>query len=125
MSVEAASLFDKPGQPVLGGASDWAQGVLGGSLATSLCVIAIAVLGLLLLTGRLRVRRSVEVVLGCFLLLGAGLLATELQQLGQGVAGEQATGAGDEQIIVPTQPAAQPPPPAHYDPYAGASLRRD
>ena len=123
MSVEAASLFDKPGQPVLGGASDWAQGVLGGSLTTSLCVIAIAVLGLLLLTGRLRVRRSVEVVLGCFLLLGAGLLATELQQLGHVVTGEEA--AGGEQVILPEARVTPPPPPAHFDPYAGASLRRD
>lgn len=123
MGVEAASLFDKSAQPVLGGASEWMQGALGGSLATSLCVIAIAILGLLLLIGRLQVRRSVEVVLGCFLLLGAGLLADELQQLGQGVAGDQAFGG--EQIIIPQTSATQPPPPAHYDPYAGASLRRD
>ena len=123
MNVEAASLFDKPVQPMLGAASEWTQGMLGGSLATSLCVIAVAILGLLLLTGRLHFRRSIEVVLGCFLLLGAGLLATELQQLGQGVAGEQT--AGGEQIIVPQAPPTQPPPPAHYDPYAGASLRRD
>jgi type IV secretory pathway VirB2 component (pilin) len=123
VSVEAVSLFDQPAQPVLGAAGEWTQGVLGGSLATSLCVIAIAIFGLLLLAGRLQVRRSVEVVLGCFLLLGAGLLAAELQQLAGGVAGEQ--GTGGEQIIVPQTPAAQPPPPANYDPYAGASLRRD
>jgi type IV secretory pathway VirB2 component (pilin) len=123
VSAEAASLLDKPGQPVLGAASGWTQGVLGGSLGTSLCVMAIAILGLLLLAGRLQLRRSVEVVLGCFLLLGAGLLATELQQVAVGAAGEQ--GAGGEQIIVPEQQATQPPPPAHYDPYAGASLRRD
>jgi type IV secretory pathway VirB2 component (pilin) len=123
MTVAAASLFDKPVQPVLGGASDWIQGALGGSLATSLCVIAIAILGLLLLAGRLRVRRGVEVVLGCFLLLGAGLLAGQLQQL----AGS-ATGSGDaggEQVILPQAMPTQAPPPANYDPYAGASLRQD
>ena len=75
MSIAAASLFDRPAEPVLGTSSSWIEGVLGGTLATSLCVIAIAILGLLLLAGRLRVRRSTEVVLGCFLLLGAGLLA--------------------------------------------------
>ena len=123
MTAEAASLFDKPAQPVLGGASEWVQGVLGGSLATSLSVIAIAILGVLLLIGRLQVRRSVEVVLGCFLLLGAGLLAVELQQL----AGRAADGGltSGEQIIVPQAQPSPPPPPAHYDPYAGASLRRD
>ena len=123
MSVEAASLFDKPGHPILGAVGEWTQGMLGGSLATSLCVVAIAILGVLLLTGRLQVQRSLEVVLGCFLLLGAGLLATQLQQLAGGVAGEQ--GTGGEQIIVPQTSAAQPPPPTNYDPYAGASLRRD
>ncbi len=123
MTAESASLFDKPGQPVFGVASEWTHGVLGGSLATSLCVIAIAVLGLLLLTGRLQVRRSVEVVLGCFLLLGCGLLAAQLQQLAGGVAAGQ--GAATEQIIVPQQVPTQLAPPAHYDPYAGASLRRD
>lgn len=122
MSVAAASLFDKPAEPVLGGASEWTQGVLGGSFATSLCVIAIALLGLLLLAGRLHVRRGVQVVLGCFLLLGAGLLAGELQQVAGSVAGE---GSGEEIIIPAPTAAPSPPPPANYDPYAGASLRHD
>jgi type IV secretory pathway VirB2 component (pilin) len=123
VTVAASSLFDRPAQPILGAASEWTQGVLAGSLATSLCVIAIAILGLLLLAGRLRVGRSVEVVLGSFLLLGAGLLASQLQQLAGSVAGADASGR--EQIIVPETPSPPPPPPANYDPYAGASLRRD
>lgn len=123
MTVAAESLFDKPAGPVLGAASDWTRGLLGGSLATSLCVIAIAILGFLLLTGRLRVRRSVEVVLGCFLLVGAGLLAVQLQQLAGGAVGSGA--AGRETIILPQATPTQAPPPASYDPYAGASLRRD
>ena len=122
MTVAAASLFDKPAQPVLGGAGEWTQGVLGGSLATSLCVIAIAIFGLLLLAGRLRVRRGVEVVLGCFLLLGAGLLAAQLQNLAGSAAGSERV---SEQIILPEPTPIKPPPPANYDPYAGASLRRD
>jgi type IV secretory pathway VirB2 component (pilin) len=122
MTVAAASLFDKPAHPILGGASEWTQGVLVGSMATSLCVIAVAILGLLLLSGNLRVRRGAEVVLGCFLLLGAGLLAAQLQPLAGGAAGES---SGVEQIIVPEPAITQPPPSANYDPYAGASLRRD
>ena len=123
MTVAAASLFDKPAEPVLGAASAWTQGVLGGTLATSLCVVAVAILGLLLLAGRLRVRRGVEVVLGCFLLLGAGLVAAQLQELARGAAG--AAGNGAAQVILPDAPPTPPPPPANYDPYAGASLRRD
>jgi type IV secretory pathway VirB2 component (pilin) len=122
MTVAAASLFDKPAQPILGSASEWTQGVLGGSLATSLCVIAVAILGLLLLSGRLRARRGVEVVLGCFLLLGAGLLASQLQKLAGTTDDED---AGSEQIIIPQAPQTPPPAPANYDPYAGASLRRE
>ena len=123
MTVAAASLFDNPVQPVLGAASAWTQGVLGGTLATSLCVIAVAFLGLLLLAGRLGLRRGVEVVLGCFLLLGAGLVATQLQQLAGNAAGTASRGG--EQIIISDTPPTPPPPPANYDPYAGASLRRD
>ena len=123
MSLAAASLFDRPAQPVLGTASEWTQGTMGGTLATALCVIAIAILGFLLLTGRLQVRRSAEVALGCFLLLGAGLLAAQLQQLAGSAAG--ANTAEREQINVPEPAETQAPPPANYDPYAGASLRRD
>jgi type IV secretory pathway VirB2 component (pilin) len=119
MSVAAASLFDRPAEPVFGTSSSWVEGVLGGTLATSLCVIAVAILGLLLLAGRLRVRRGTDVVLGCFLLLGAGLLAAQLQQLAGGVAA-----GGGEQVIVPEAQPTQAPPPANFDPYAGASLRR-
>jgi type IV secretory pathway VirB2 component (pilin) len=120
--VATASLFDKPARPVLGAAGDWTQGVLGGTLATSLCIIAVAILGLLLLAGRLRVLRGVQVVLGCFLLLGAGLLTAQLQQLVADA--ERGAGIGGEQIIVP-EPPHTPPRPANYDPYAGASLRGD
>ena len=123
MTVVAASLFDKSSQPAFGPASDWTQAVLGGMLATSLCVIAIALLGLLLLVGRLPIRRGMEVVLGCFLLLGAGLLVAELQHLTGGAA--RTTGDGREQIIVLADTPSPPPPPATYDPYAGASLPSD
>jgi type IV secretory pathway VirB2 component (pilin) len=123
MSIGAASLFDRSPQPVLGAAGEWTQGLLGGTLATALCVIAVAILGFLLLSGRLQVRRSVEVVLGCFLLLGAGLLAVQLQQLASGAG--RASVASTEQIIVSEYAESPELPPAEYDPYAGASLRRD
>jgi hypothetical protein len=54
----------------------------------------------------LQVRRSVEVVLGCFVLLGAGLLAEPFQQLSAGAAGTDQAGA--EQIIIPAPPETAP-----------------
>ena len=123
MSLARASLFDAPPRPVLGAAGEWTQGALGGSLATALCIIAVAILGLLLLSGRLQVRRSVEVALGCFLLLGAGALAVQLQQLASGAGGAEAMGG--EQVILPAPSETPRLPPASYDPYAGASLRQD
>jgi type IV secretory pathway VirB2 component (pilin) len=44
----------------------------------SLCVIAMAVPGMLMLTGRLPLRRGAQVILGCFLLLGSTTLADGL-----------------------------------------------
>lgn len=119
----AASLFDRPAGAVLGSASEWTQGTLGGTLATALCVIAVAMLGLLLLAGRLHVRRGVEVVLGCFLLLGAGSLAALLQETADGTV--ETGRSGREVVVTPAQELREPLPPASYDPYAGASLRQD
>jgi len=123
VTLAPVSLFDKPIQPVLGGASEWVRGLLGGTLATSLCVIAIALLGFLLLAGRLRVPRSVEVVLGCFLLLGAGLVAAQLQRLASSATGAGARGG--EEVIMPTLSPPEPPRSRNYDLHAGASLPRD
>ena len=113
------SLFDPPGTSPLAEAMRWITDTLFGTVAVSLCVIAVAVLGLMMLTGRLPVRRGLEVVLGCFVLLGAPVIAGAF--IG-GVQGEVAP--------LPLPPPTAPParaelPPADYDPYAGASLRRD
>ena len=88
-----------------------------------LCVIAVALLGFMMLSGRMPLRRGLQVVLGCFMLLGASTIAAGLQQLGEDVRTDRA-GA---QIIVPNEGLAnrRPLPPTNYDPYAGASLRRD
>lgn len=113
------SLFDPPATSPLAEAVEWLTGTLFGTVAVTLCVIAVAVLGLMMLTGRLPVRRGLEVVLGCFVLLGAPVIA-----------GAFIGGAEGEVAPLPPPPPPAPParaelPPADYDPYAGASLRRD
>lgn len=119
----SVSLFDQSPRPIAGGAGDWIMGILSSPLATSLCVIAVAMLGMMMLRGRIPIRQGMQVVLGCFLLLGASTVAAGLQQFGEGARGEQA----GETIIVPADDlvSRRPLPPARYDPYAGASLRRD
>lgn len=109
------SLFDQPAAPILGAASDWVTGTLMGSVANNLCVIAVAFVGLLLLTGRLAIREGVKVAVGCFVLLGAPVIAAELRIATNGINPE--TGFRTEDTALP--------PPSTYDPYAGASLLQD
>jgi type IV secretory pathway VirB2 component (pilin) len=116
-----ASLFDTPSAPVLASATDWASGTLFGGLAAGLCVLAVAFVGVLLMTGRLAIRDGIRTVVGCFVLLGAPVLAGGLLE----AAGAAVPAAGPG---VPVIEAAAPPaplPPADYDPYAGASLRQN
>ena len=61
----------KPVESSLG----WIENVLFGQVALTLCVIAVAFIGALMLTGRLPVKRGMMVVIGCFVLLGAPLIA--------------------------------------------------
>lgn len=121
MSLQG-SLLDAPlGEPIAD-SMGWVSGLLTGSLAVGLAVIGFALLGFLLLTGRIDLRRSGRVVLGAFLLFGTPLIVVGLMQIGS--ASEAAN------VVLPVvtaeQETSRPPlPPANYDPYAGASLRRE
>ena len=119
--LSSASLFAaRPADP-LGDAVDWMTGTLLGTVATSACVIAIAFVGFQMLGGRLPVRRGLQVIVGCFLLLGAPLVAASLSGAWQRNAAPPVPPPATEQ---PDNPRGDLPP-ADYDPYAGASLRRD
>lgn len=117
----SASMFDRTAGSPLVDAVNWLSGALLGSVATILCVLAIALVGLMMLSGRLPVRRGFYVVIGCFLLLGAPLVAVTFTGLWQ-----QSPPASPPIVVAaePVEPRADLPP-ANYDPYAGASLRRD
>lgn len=103
--------------PGLLDAIQWIESLMLGSLATIAATLAVAVIGFLLLEGRMDWRRSARTIVGCFLIFGAPLIAAGL--------------------LVPTHPSAPnmshlaveaevPPPPPRapqqYDPYAGAAL---
>ncbi|MFL0357747.1 TrbC/VirB2 family protein [Erythrobacter sp. GH1-10] len=71
-----SSLLEPVGSAAIGSSVDWMSALMFGSLAFALCVIAVAFVGMLMLTGRFAVREGMRVTLGCFILLGAPAVAT-------------------------------------------------
>ena len=65
------SFSDPAGSGALVSAVGWLEGTLLGTIATVVAVIAVAVVGFMMLTGRINWRYGVTVVLGCFILFGA------------------------------------------------------
>ena len=82
-SVHAQSM-DPAGSNVIVGALSWMQGTLMGTLATVAAVIAIAAVGFMMLTGRLNWRYGATVVVGCFVLFGAGAIVSGIRQTATG-----------------------------------------
>jgi len=113
-------------QGALHDAGTWIIDLLQGPIAVSFAVIAIGGLGILLLQGRLPVRRGMTVILGCFLLFGAPAIARGLL-LSSALVGAPAQVA--EQPVIQL-PAFEVPigrkevPQVESDPYAGASVAR-
>lgn len=80
------SLVDPAGSGVVVSAVRWLEGTLLGTVATVVAVIAVATVGLLMLTGRINWRYGATVILGCFILFGAASIVAGIQstaQLGQ------------------------------------------
>ncbi len=97
----------------------WVESVATGSLASIVAVIAVAIVGMMMLSGRLEVRRGITVVAGCFLVFGANLIARGiLEGMDRGVAGSTLAAAPLPDALVD----APKPTPQPYDPYAGASV---
>ncbi|MGA2951132.1 MAG: TrbC/VirB2 family protein [Caulobacteraceae bacterium] len=71
------------GSEPINAALEWIQGTLLGNLATTAAVIAVAVVGFLMLTGRIEWRRGLTVVIGCFIIFGAAAIVAGIR----GVAG--------------------------------------
>lgn len=118
--VPSSSLFDAPADPPIDGALGWIEGTLLGQAAVSLCVIAVAIVGLTMLTGRLPLRQGLRVVLGCFVLLSAGVIVQGFSGVWTGRAPPPPVN-NELQLLYEREPL----PSATFDPYAGASLRRN
>jgi type IV secretion system protein VirB2 len=72
-------LTDPSGSGPIVSAVQWLQGTLLGTVATVVAVIAVACVGLMMLTGRIDWRRGAVVVLGCFILFGAVSIVAGIQ----------------------------------------------
>lgn len=77
---------DPAGSSPLLAALTWIQGTLLGSLATAAAVIAVAIVGFLMLAGRIEWRRGLTVIIGCFIIFGAAAIVAGIRAA--------ATGAG-------------------------------
>jgi type IV secretory pathway VirB2 component (pilin) len=101
----------------------WLDGLLLGTLASIIAVIAIASIGLLLLSGRVDVRRATKVIIGCFILFGASTIAQGIVR-SLASTGEEHSIQQAPQAALPVYPVAssRPASSSPYDPYAGAAL---
>ena len=118
-SASLTSLSNPPGSSVLVAAVTWLEGTLLGTLATTIAVIAVSWLGMLMLAGRLEIRRGITAIIGCFILFGASAIAGGIQSF----VGSEPRMASIPPPPVPP-PAVPPPRPSNPDPYAGAALPR-
>jgi type IV secretion system protein VirB2 len=73
------AMGDPAGSGPLVSAVHWMQGTLLGTIATVVAVIAVATVGLLMLTGRINWRYGATVILGCFILFGAASIVAGIQ----------------------------------------------
>lgn len=73
------ALADPRGSGPLLSAVQWLQGTLLGTIATVVAVIAVACVGLMMLTGRINWRHGAVVILGCFILFGAASIVAGIR----------------------------------------------
>jgi type IV secretory pathway VirB2 component (pilin) len=78
-AAPAAAAADPQGSGPIVNALMWLQGTLLGNVATAVAVIAVAMVGFMMLTGRLNWRFGATVIIGCFILFGAGAIVSGIQ----------------------------------------------
>ena len=79
LSAPAAAAVNPEGSGPIVAALAWLQGTLLGNVATAVAVIAVAMVGFMMLTGRMNWRFGATVIIGCFILFGAGTIVAGIQ----------------------------------------------
>lgn len=116
-----SSLFEPSAASPMATSVSWINSVLFSEIALGICVLAVAFLGVLMLTGRLPLRGGVRVLLGCFVVLGAPVIASSLITVGLGSSSYESLVT----LLAAERSARETMPPSDYNPYARASLRGD
>lgn len=111
-----SSLFAPAGGTPVGSSLDWIGNLLFGEVAIGICVLAVAAIGALMLTGRLALREGFYVVIGCFVLLGAPTIAAGLMAAMSGPGVGAKPGVDVSNDLGPRDELE----PARRDPYSGA-----
>ena len=76
---QAALAADPAGSGPIVNALGWLRDTLLGNVATAVAVIAVAMVGFMMLTGRMNWRFGATVILGCFILFGAASIVAGIQ----------------------------------------------
>lgn len=79
----AQAAADPQGSGPIVAALGWLQGTLLGNVATMVAVIAVAMVGFMMLTGRMNWRFGATVIVGCFVLFGASAIVSGIQSTTQ------------------------------------------
>lgn len=118
--VVQQSLFEAGGTPMVESAR-WIEVVMLGEIALGVCGLAVAFIGVLMLTGRLPLREGGRIVVGCFVLLGASVIAAGVLELAVSPLNAR------QPDLYPNVRSTlrQELPEASYNPYAQASVRDD
>jgi len=74
-----AQAADPQGSGPIVAALGWLQGTLLGNVATAVAVMAVAAVGFMMLTGRMNWRFGATVIIGTFILFGAGAIVSGIQ----------------------------------------------
>ena len=76
---QSAYAADPAGSGPIVNALGWLRDTLLGNVATAVAVIAVAMVGFMMLTGRMNWRFGATVILGCFILFGAASIVAGIQ----------------------------------------------
>jgi len=80
-ALAQAVAADPQGSGPIVAALAWLQGTLLGNVATAVAVMAVAAVGFMMLTGRMNWRFGATVIIGTFILFGAGAIVSGIQSV--------------------------------------------